>query len=319
MWLLRMLGLAGGAAAIAAGSMNYGDMGAEVGVHGAAGDAAAREGAAMGGLPSNGGGVKGWWKRHAPSWLGGDGSLKDSNVAGFGKRLATFNEKAPAVMDQLMKDFNLTEEEAGVVLGNLGHESAGFRAFNEGGGGPGRGWAQWTEPGRKRRFFEYARVNGLDPKSDEANYGFLKWELNNTHRNAIAALKNGRTAEEKMYGFEHDFEGARVKAYGSRFRYMHAAIAAHHRKTSVDVGMPTIQSPISPDAVRNALPPGGLAAPPSWNRAYHVTHNHHYSPNHKVQIAVNGAGNPAEVGRHVAYHQARINGDLVRNLKGAVT
>lgn len=140
---------------------------------------------------------------------------------------ATFRDKAPGVMKRLMSDFGLNKEEAAVVLGNLGHESAGFKAFEEGGGGPGRGWAQWTDPGRKRRFFEYAQKHGLDPKSDEANYGFLKWELENTHKSAIDALKAAPNRGEKMRRFERIFEGAGVKAYGSRNKYADAAERAY--------------------------------------------------------------------------------------------
>lgn len=149
---------------------------------------------------------------------------------------ATFREKAPKVMAQLMKDFNLSRQEAAVILGNLGHESAGFTAFKEGGNGPGRGWAQWTDPGRKRRFFKFASDNKLDPKSDEANYGFLKWELENTHKSSIAALKAAPTAEQKMIEFEKRFEGAGIKGYGSRYRYMREADRAFGAARAPDAG-----------------------------------------------------------------------------------
>lgn len=162
-----------------------------------------------------------------------------------------------------MRDFGLSKEEAGVVLGNLGHESAGFEAFAEGGGGPGRGWAQWTERGRKARFFAYAQENGLDPRSDAANYGFLKWELSHTHRNAIAALKAGATTQDKMVGFERSFEGAGVKAYGSRFRYMNEALRAYdaHQDRLLAIrkhfGHPHIDGKLLDHARRSGMLDGG--------------------------------------------------------------
>ena len=118
-------------------------------------------------------------------------------------------------MARLERDLGLSHEESATILGNLGHESAGFKAFAEGGHGPGRGWAQWTDPGRKRRFFEYAQKNGLDPKGDEANYGFLMWELRTRMMGAIAALKAAHGPEGKMRAFEKSFEGAGVKHYES--------------------------------------------------------------------------------------------------------
>ena len=190
------------------------------------------DGGAAGG--SIGGGGHGAGRRgHRGAGGGADEDLSDSGVAKFhsGK---LFGQKAPQVMARLEHDLGLNETEAAAVLGNLGHESAGFKAFAEGGNGPGRGWAQWTDPGRKRRFFEYAQKNHFDPKSDEANYGFLRWELTHTHKGAIEALKSARTPEQKMMAFERSFEGAGVKAYGSRMRYMREALAAANAHPQAD-------------------------------------------------------------------------------------
>ncbi len=172
------------------------------------------------------GGRRGFSERDAGGG-GGPGDLSDKPVAPF-KSGRLFAQKAPQVMARLQRDLGLDQTEAAAVLGNLGHESAGFQAFAEGRHGPGRGWAQWTDPGRKRRFFEYAQRNGLDPKSDEANYGYLRWELTHTHKGAIAALKAAHTPQEKLQAFERSFEGAGVKNYPSRTRYMNEALAAAH-------------------------------------------------------------------------------------------
>lgn len=120
---------------------------------------------------------------------------------------------------------NLTKEQAAGILGNLGHESAGFTAYGENGGkGPGVGWAQWTDPGRKARFLQYAQRNGLNPRSDEASYGFLKWELQNTHAKALANLRKQTTVDGATRQFEADFEASGVKHMDRRLGYARAAM-----------------------------------------------------------------------------------------------
>ena len=207
------------------------------------------------------GGRRGFVERNDGGPADGAGSLTDGPVAKF-KTGKLFAEKAPQVMARLQRDLGISKVESAAILGNLGHESAGFKAFAEGGHGPGRGWAQWTDPGRKRRFFEYAQRNALDPKSDEANYGFLRWELTHTHKSAIAALKAAGTPEGKMRAFEQKFEGAGVKHYPSRLRYMHEALAAADTNPAVadpdPAPAPTDDEPeTGRSASRHKTPTGG--------------------------------------------------------------
>lgn len=270
-------------------------------------------------LNSRGGAAKRWWKRNMPTWLGGD-PAEGSKASIAGK---TFRDKAPGVMQRLMEDFGLSKEEAGVVLGNLGHESAGFTAFKEGGNGPGRGWAQWTDPGRKRRFFEYAQQRGLDPQSDEANYGFLKWELNNTHKGSIANLKRAETTEEKMRVFERDFEGAGVKAYGSRYKYMRDAIRAYDDAQKAQ--------PIAPIKPSTPIPPlkapagGGItaeqfnerfgnAAPMGASTTNNSSaDNRSFKIDHKTEIRVDGSGDPSRTASTIKESLSRGNTLSLRN------
>ncbi|TXN33898.1 phage tail tip lysozyme [Methylobacterium sp. WL19] len=264
-------------------------------------------------------------ERLLPKALGG----KDRPEAAGGGSTApiggsTFSQKAPGVMKRLMEDFGLSKEEAGVVLGNLGHESAGFKAFEEGGGGPGRGWAQWTDPGRKRRFFQYAEDNKLDPKSDEANYGFLKWELQNTHKSAISALKNGATNEDKMVDFERIFEGAGIKAYGSRYKYARDAIKAYDAADQAPLQAPAPSGgPPKIDLSKAAAAAGkfdlnGITGSSplgtsSWDNRTSNTTMHQ-----ETKIEVNGASDPAAVGSMVERNQDRVNSTMLRNATGAV-
>ena len=106
----------------------------------------------------------------------------------------TFRATAPGVMTLLMQDFGLDETSAAAILGNLGHESAGFTTLQEvrptvKGSRGGYGWAQWTGP-RRRAFEAYCDRNKFSPSSNKANYGFLFTELKGDEKAAIPAVKN---------------------------------------------------------------------------------------------------------------------------------
>jgi hypothetical protein len=89
-------------------------------------------------------------------------------------------KREAAVRDRLGADLGLTKDQASGVVSNLVRES-GLQGVNEKnplvpGSRGGFGWAQWT--GTRRVAFEkWAGANKLDPKSDEANYGYLVHEL----------------------------------------------------------------------------------------------------------------------------------------------
>jgi hypothetical protein len=143
--------------------------------------------------------------------------------------IETFKRKAPTIMVRLQHDFDLTPTQAAGLLGNLGHESNGLTAFQEvnpiGGGRGGFGWAQWTGP-RRVAFESYCNRHDLDPKSDEANYGWLFLELKGTEKAAITALKKTSTLIGAVRAFEAAFERAGVKAYGSRETWARRALEA---------------------------------------------------------------------------------------------
>jgi len=181
------------------------------------------------------------------------GSLVDGPVGRFSAG-GSFAQKSPKIMSRLMGDFSLDAPMAAKIMGNIGHESMGFRAFNEIGGGGGIGWPQWTGS-RNREFRAWSAANHLDVHSDEANYGFLKHELAGRYASSIAGLKAGGSLE----GFERSFEGAGVKAYGSRHAYERAALDAYsHRGATVSAGRPaaTVSAP-PPRKVSPGAPAGG--------------------------------------------------------------
>ncbi len=198
---------------------------------------------------------------------GGYGNLIDGPVARFNAGGA-FTSKAPEIMDRLGKDFGLTPDMSAKILGNLGHESGGFRQFSEIGGGSGIGWAQWTGP-RNREFMAWSAANHLDPHSDEANYGFLKHELVGKYASAIRSLKNGGSLED----FERIFEGAGVKAYGSRHRYEAEALGAYMRRGE---HAPVVTAP------PKKVTPGSPASDGPQAIKVELTHRHEHAMHGKV-------------------------------------
>jgi hypothetical protein len=82
-------------------------------------------------------------------------------------------------MRRLQNTFDLAPHQAAGLVGNLGHETGGFKHMQELkplGGAGGRGYAQWTGP-RRGEFERWSRAKGLDPNSHDANVGFLEYEL----------------------------------------------------------------------------------------------------------------------------------------------
>lgn len=142
----------------------------------------------------------------------------------------TFRATAPGVMTLLMQDFGLDEQSAAAIVGNLGHESAGFTTLQElrptvKGSRGGYGFAQWTGP-RRRAFEAYCDRNKLSPSSNKANYGFLFTELKGDEKAAIPAVKNAVGLEAKVIAFEKAFLRAGIKHYPSRHEWAMRALVA---------------------------------------------------------------------------------------------
>ena len=139
----------------------------------------------------------------------------------------SFDAQAPALMSRLQSDFGLTREQAAGVVGNLGHESAGLQAgIQERGvtsGRGGLGWAQWTGP-RRKSFEAYLERTGQSATDPEANYGFLKEELNTSHKRALTELKKTNDVQSAMMVFEKHYEAAGVKHYEGRMNYAQRAM-----------------------------------------------------------------------------------------------
>lgn len=122
---------------------------------------------------------------------------------------ATFRAKATAIMRALMAELDITAEDAAAILGNIGQETGGFSLLYEANkprADQGFGWAQWTRD-RRDQFEKWAKGNGFDPHSDEANLGFLVHELTNTwEKRALPALRQTDGLEAKTLSFMRLYE-----------------------------------------------------------------------------------------------------------------
>ncbi len=178
-----------------------------------------------------------------------------------------FRAKAPGIMNLLMADFALDLESAAAILGNLGHESGGFRSLQElaptvAGSAGGYGWAQWTGP-RRREFEAYCSRNGFDPASDTANYKFLWVELSGSERAAIPAVKNAIGLQAKVQAFEAAFERAGIKHYESRMEWANRALDAYRANPGgtiqvIDAPTPPKEGEILPPAIPGQFDLGQL-------------------------------------------------------------
>lgn len=165
-----------------------------------------------------------------------------------------FRQNAPKIMRRLMAEFGIDVVSAAAILGNLGHESGGFKSLQElrpivAGSAGGYGYAQWTGS-RRTQFMDYANRAHLAPSSFEANVGFLVWELRNTEKRAIPAVKNAVGLRNKVIAFENAFERAHkdYKYYDSRERWATIALAEYKPGDPAEVEKPKapVDLPVPP-------------------------------------------------------------------------
>jgi Phage tail lysozyme len=142
-----------------------------------------------------------------------------------------FRDKAPDVIKKLIKSFDLTDIQAAGILGNLGHECAGFHILHEIGqpeGKGGYGWGQWTGV-RRKQFLEWSKKKKLNWESDEANYGFLEHELETSESDAISALYKTASLNAAVVAFERNYERAGVPSIESREMWAQVALDAYRQ------------------------------------------------------------------------------------------
>jgi hypothetical protein len=144
--------------------------------------------------------------------------------------ISLFEAKCLLFGPRLMKEFRLTDFQAAGVFGNLGHESGGFRLLQEikpavKGSRGGYGWAQWTGP-RRRAFEAWCKAEKFDPKTDEANFGYLCVELRGAEAAAIAALRKAKDLSHATDAFCRAFERPGIVNLPSRMVWAKKALPA---------------------------------------------------------------------------------------------
>lgn len=175
------------------------------------------------------------------------------------------NYIAARLATDLQRDFGLTYEQALGVVGNLAHESGGFNTLQEisplvAGSRGGYGYAQWTGP-RRRNFERYARDNNLDPASYEANYGFLKHEIETDpyERRQFMRVKQAKTAEEATRIVSENYLRPGIPHMDSRLAWAGelASVADNPALTAIDSAVAPTPMPRGDalSARANATPP----------------------------------------------------------------
>jgi hypothetical protein len=141
-----------------------------------------------------------------------------------------FRQKAPGVMRDLVKDLGLADFQAAGVLGNIGHECAGFQLLQEQrplrGGRGGWGWCQWTGP-RRRAFEKWASEKNLDFSGYDANYGFLLVELQGSEAASLRRLRETLSLEEATMNFMKNFERPGIENLPSRVKLAQIALTEY--------------------------------------------------------------------------------------------
>ena len=104
----------------------------------------------------------------------------------------SYRNTSKKLVDDLMRDFGLTKVQASAMAGNLAQETGRFQFLQEKkptvkGSKGGYGFAQWTGP-RRKAYEEWAEENELDINTYEANYGYLKEELENRQKGTIEGM-----------------------------------------------------------------------------------------------------------------------------------
>jgi hypothetical protein len=151
-----------------------------------------------------------------------------------------FRQKAPVVMRRLIHDVSVSEAQAAAMLGNIGWECGGFKALQEVkpvmGGIGGLGWCQWTAA-RRTSFVNWLRDNGWGENyhDDEANYGYLLYELRGPQRSSLNAVKGASMVESATKTFMDIFErpNAKYAALDNRIGLARIALQEYRRAFNV--------------------------------------------------------------------------------------
>lgn len=153
--------------------------------------------------------------------------------------MTLFQDTCRRLIHKLMEEFDWEDFQAAACMGNLGHESGGFKqlrevAFIHTPNRGGYGWAQWTGP-RARSFLRYCDVLHLDWQSEEANFAFLCKELHEHYAHTVAAVAKAPNLVAATVAFERGYEAAGIVSMHDRIRWAEIAL-----KAATDKGPPEV-------------------------------------------------------------------------------
>lgn len=143
--------------------------------------------------------------------------------------LEQYKTKSVWLIGKLIADFRLTDFQAAGICGN-GYQESMLQAVLEDDGivttpTRGIGWFQWTGP-RHRAFVAYCAGAQLDWHSDDAEYGFLKHELETNYAYVLGHLRPTTTLADATQIFERYYEGAGVVQMAHRLSGAQIALDA---------------------------------------------------------------------------------------------
>lgn len=119
--------------------------------------------------------------------------------------MTIFTQTIAAYNSRLKTDLGINDVQASGIWGNIGGETGGFSALQEkrpviAGSKGGYGWMQWTGP-RRRKYFEWCKLNNLDVASNEANYRYLVHETLTDEVKSLIQLRKTTSIESATETF----------------------------------------------------------------------------------------------------------------------
>lgn len=175
------------------------------------------------------------------------------------------------LIQDLQSSLGVSKPVAAGIVGNLAHESGGFKDLQEKnpivpGSKGGYGFAQWT--GDRRKSFEgWAANNNLSPDSYEANAGYLIHELTNTpEKRVLNDLQDVQSAEDAARIFSDKFLRPGIPHTESRLKWANTFDDANNFQIAQGGNTMTDASPdMRPtnDFIEVELPDGVIAEFPS--------------------------------------------------------
>ena len=261
-------------------------------------------------VPGGWGGVGGWlsdkWGNR-PKWLGGSGAATTARGS-----LATNQQDAYSAA----RAEGLSDAAARALVANFSGESLANPGDRAGDGGQAQGIGQW-HPDRAARI---KAQFGKDPASmtTAEQVKAAIWEMKNTpaYADSWAAMQNGKSPNDILptlvsnYERPADVDGSTA----ARMGYLRGLKVTDQTALAVSPGL------------YNGLNAFGGGRGANWSAAQSAQAFQSYMPaggdttnhvNQKVEIIVDGSGDPTAVAHMVGAHVDRANQDLAGNLQGA--